>query len=86
MGKDYRPEFKITEDPFWDIYYATMHSLRVLGMVFPRRTRLELFRLYTDLCGRQWTDDVQQALDNLEQLTEMRRRGLEPEHKNGKYI
>lgn len=85
MSKDYRPQFNVEIDPFWDEYYACMHHLRGLGMIFPRRTRLDCFRLYHRLCGMELTKDVQEALDSIERLTELKRRGQEPASKNGKY-
>lgn len=78
-------ELEGTPDPFWDAYNEAIEALADLGLKFPRRARLPIFKLYhmIDRDGDTWEDDY--ALWKLDVLREVISNGYEPPHKNGRY-
>jgi hypothetical protein len=60
-------------------------ALAELGMHFPTNSRLDTFKLWVKISSLPDSQEKQVALELLSVLTELKRRGLEPESRNGKY-
>lgn len=78
--------FIIERDPFWDAYVETFQILHALGIEVEFNARIPVFRLYSRLQKEEQTEDVMHALYMLEIIKNLMARGLEPEHKNNRYV
>ena len=83
----YKPQYTITPNPWLDTYKDTLASLAILGKKFPAKTRLPIFKLYTEIAKLpDGTEGKEATLDNLTRLLELIKRGIEPKNQNGKYL
>lgn len=83
----YNPPYKIKQrnDPWLLTYKQTIESLANLGMKFPNKSRLDIFRLWTKVSSLEDSNEKFACLELLDRLKELMVRGLEHEHKNGQY-
>lgn len=82
---DYRPPFIIESDPFLDAYIEALQALEAVGILIEFKQRIPIFQIYNKLNAMEPSDDVEQAQYAVEVLKELMIRGLEPEHKQGRY-
>ncbi len=80
------PTFIGIADPFWDAYNEAIEALADIGMKFPKRHRLSIFKLYVKINKEDRTWDEEIALWKLDVLRDVISQGLEPAHKNGQYV
>jgi hypothetical protein len=91
----------VEDDPFIEVYNELRKVLAILGMRFPNRHRFDCFKLYTKLRREReelikenqdspltnpLVETYEQALYLVEEMTQMKIHGMEPEHLNGKYV
>lgn len=91
------PLWELETDPFITVYNELRQVLHHLGYSFPHKHRFEVFRLYLQLqrdrakiepdSSITWPvlEAFDQALFLVEEMTQLKIHGMEPEHKNGYY-
>lgn len=76
-----------------EVHKGLIDRLRIIGIAYPYNVRLDLFWLRTTLMKNYFSPkemDEQQAckeaVEHIDTLVEMCKAGLEPEHRDGRYV
>lgn len=70
---------------YWEAQIQAVGALVALGFKVTIKDRLPIFKLYRQIEERTTGDKGKAAKQLLELLLDLRKQGLEPPHKNGKY-
>lgn len=79
------PKVIVKVDPWREAHKELLEALTDVGKKFPKYVRLETFKLWIEINKLPDSSQKDRCVRALEIFTELKRRGLEPRHQNGKY-
>jgi len=71
---------------YWSSQVLIVRTLQQIGIRVDVKDRLPIFRLWRIIQERMVGQRAEHLLQLLNKLTELRKQGMEPPHKEGKYL